>query len=154
MVEWNRKAGQNPPRAVAPIEEEEEESTVWKHWFHNFEELVLMAVLCCHSREWNRWTRRWEFSISYRYRKVGQKSGANDVHPACLSSVRISDCVFFSYLLKRKISQYNSSDRKWNAWFVSNINLSSVYNFITCLSIFEILKETRGDAPELYFLCI
>jgi hypothetical protein len=25
MVEWNRKAGQNLPRVVAPIEEEEEE---------------------------------------------------------------------------------------------------------------------------------
>jgi hypothetical protein len=27
-VEWNRKADQNPPRVVAPIEEEEEEEEI------------------------------------------------------------------------------------------------------------------------------
>jgi len=39
-VERNRKAGQNPPRVVAPIEEEEEE------------ELNELAVLVCVSLYW------------------------------------------------------------------------------------------------------
>jgi len=33
-------------------------------------------------------------------------------------------------------------------------DLSSVYNFITCFLVFEVLIQTRGIAPEFYFLCI
>ena len=73
--------------------------------------------------------------------------------PACLSSARISDYVF-SYLSKRNIFQDKSSERKMKCVFCFKYNLSSVYNFITFLLVFEILIQTRGNAPKLYLLCI
>ena len=61
------------------------------------------------------------------------------MQPACLSSVRISDQVFFSYLLKKKI-QGNSAGREMKCVFRFKCNCLLVYNFVTCLSVFEILN--------------